>query len=102
MGVTVDMSDVVSKNDELEMININEEFVKQCVVKTIKDLGCCDCQICYTNACALALNELHPKYVTTKKGALLTEITSTKVSNHADITVEVTKAVIKVMKNPRH
>jgi competence protein ComFB len=88
--------------DKLEPININEEFVKQCVMKTMKDLGACDCEICFANACALALNELHPKYVTTKRGALLTEITSSKVTNHADITVEATKAVLKVMKNPHH
>jgi competence protein ComFB len=89
-------------NDKLEPVNINEEFVKECVRKTMKDLGACQCDICFANACALALNELQPKYVTTKKGALLTEITSTKVTNQADITVEATKAVMKVMKNPRH
>ena len=88
--------------EKVEPININEEFVKQCVKKTMKDLGACECDICFANACALALNELHPKYVTTKRGALLTEITSTKVTNQADITVEATKAVIKVMKNPHH
>lgn len=89
-------------NDKLEPVNINEEFVKQFVRKIQKDLGACQCEICFANACALALNELHPKYVTTRKGALLTEITSTKVTNQADITVEATKAVMKVMKNPRH
>lgn len=88
--------------EKLEPININEEFVKQCVAKTMKDLGACDCETCFANACALALNELHPKYVTTKRGALLTEITSSKVTNQADITVEATKAVMKVMKNPHH
>ena len=88
--------------EKLEPININEEFVKQCVAKTMKDLGACDCETCFANACALALNELHPKYVTTKRGALLTEIISTKVTNQADITVEATKAVMKVMKSPHH
>lgn len=89
-------------SEKLEPVNINEEFVKQCVAKTMKDLGACDCETCFANACALALNELHPKYVTTKRGALLTEITTTKVTNQADITVEATKAVLKVMKNPHH
>ncbi len=87
---------------KIEPININEEFVQQCVAKTMKDLGACDCETCFANACAIALNELQPKYVTSKKGALLTEITSTKVTNQADITVEATKAVLKVMKNPHH
>jgi competence protein ComFB len=88
--------------DKLEPVNINEEFVKLCVRKTMKDLGACDCETCFANACAIALNKLQPKYVTTKKGMLLTEITTTKITNQADITVEATKAVLKVMKNPQH
>lgn len=87
---------------ELEPVNINEEFVKQCVSKTINDLGACYCDTCFANACALALNELRPKYVTSRRGALLTEIDEMRVVNQADITVEATKAVLKVMKNPHH
>jgi competence protein ComFB len=90
------------KKEELEPININEEFVKSCVKKTMKDLGSCSCETCFADACALALNELRPKYVTTRRGALLTEINKTRVADQADNTVEVTKAVLKVMKNPRH
>jgi competence protein ComFB len=83
-------------------VNINEEFVQQHVLKAIKELGACGCETCYANACALALNGLRPQYVTSKRGALLTEITETKVSNQADIIVEATKAVKKVMANPHH
>lgn len=88
--------------EELEPININEEFVKQCVSKIINDLGACHCETCFANACALALNELRPKYVTSRRGALLTEIDRMRVADQADITVEATKAVLKVMKNPHH
>lgn len=91
-----------AKNEVLGPVNINEEFVQQHVRKAIKELGGCGCDTCYANACALALNGLRPQYVTSKKGALLTEITETKVSNQADIIVEVTKAVKKVMANPHH
>lgn len=87
---------------EFEPININEEFVRESVSGIMKDIGTCQCDMCFADACAIALNELRPKYVTTKKGALLTEITSTAVTNHADIVVEATKAVMKVMKKPRH
>jgi competence protein ComFB len=87
---------------ELIPVNINEEFVMQNVKKIMKELGACECEVCFANACAIALNELHPKYVTSRKGALLTEITATSVGNQADIIVEATKAVMKVMKNPRH
>lgn len=91
-----------AQGSELEPININEEFVKQCVSKTINDLGACHCETCFANACALALNELRPKYVTSRRGALLTEIDKMRVGDQADITVEATKAVLKVMKNPHH
>jgi competence protein ComFB len=87
---------------ELVPVNINEEFVMQSVKKIMKELNACDCEVCFANACAIALNELQPKYVTSRKGALLTEITTSTVANQADITVEATKAVLKVMKNPRH
>ena len=96
------MDDTIPERNKVEMVNVNEEYVKQCVRKTMKDLGSCQCETCFTNACAIALNELQPKYVTTQKGALLTGINNTRVSDHVDIMVQVTKAVMKVMKNPRH
>jgi competence protein ComFB len=98
----MDQNQPARKREDLEPVNINEEFVKACVSKTIKDLGGCHCDVCYADACALALNELRPRYVTTRRGALLTEIDETSVTKQADITVEATKAVLKVIKNPRH
>ncbi|MEL4106096.1 late competence development ComFB family protein [Oscillospiraceae bacterium WX1] len=98
----MDRHEADTKHGDLEPVNINEEFVKQCVKKTMEELDVCRCPVCFADACALALNELRPKYVTTKKGALLTGITTTKVSNHTDIMVEATKAILKVAQNPRH
>ncbi len=88
--------------EELIPVNINEAIVRDSVSRISKELGACQCEACFADACALALNELHPNYVTTKKGALLTELTATTISKQADIIVEATKAVMKVMKNPRH
>ncbi len=100
--------DIVSKeitkaeSDQLLLVNIIEEFVKRRVKDTMTELGVCNCDICYLNACALALNALEPKYVTTSKGALLSEITETELDNKTKILVEVTKAVLKVKESPRH
>ena len=90
------------KAKELEPININVELVKKNVRKSMQDLGACQCDTCFSNACAIVLNELKPKYVTTEKGALLSRITDITVSGEAVLTAEATKAVMKVMKNPRH
>jgi len=91
-----------SKNHQLLLVNIVEEFVKQKVRESIEKLGACSCETCYLNACALALNELAPRYVTTTKGALLSEITEMRLENQTGILVAVTMAVMKVMDCPHH
>ncbi len=94
--------DNANKQKDLEPVNINEELVKQNVKKIMKELGACQCDTCYSNACAIVLNEIKPKYVTSDKGALLSQISTISVGSQATLTVEVTKAVMKVMENPRH
>ncbi|MEA5038812.1 MAG: late competence development ComFB family protein [Clostridiaceae bacterium] len=93
---------VVSKYDQLILVNVIEEFVRQKARETIKELGACDCKTCYLNVCAIALNNLPPKYVTTTRGALLSRITATEIGNSSAILIEVTKAVIQVKENPHH
>lgn len=93
---------LVSKYDQPILVNVIEEFVRQKARETIKELGACDCETCYLNVCAIALNNLPPKYVTTTRGELLSSITATEIGNSSNILVEVTKAAIKVMENPRH
>jgi competence protein ComFB len=96
------MAETADKQKELDPVNVNEELVRQNVRKVMGELGACQCETCFANACALVLNELKPKYVTSKKGALLSKIDSIDVSSQASLTVEVTKAVMKVMSNPHH
>lgn len=90
------------RRGQLIMVNIVEEFVKEKVKESIKELGACECDTCYLNACALALNVLPPKYVTTTKGALITEVMAMKLATQTNILVEVTKAVMQVMQSPHH
>jgi len=89
-------------NDELILVNIMEEIVKYRVKDSMKEHGMCQCDTCYLNACALALNALKPHYVTTEKGALFVKIDETELSNSVTILVAVTKAVMQVKENPRH
>ena len=89
-------------DDRVVLVNIMEEIVKLRVRESIVKLGACDCETCYLNACALALNTLKPQYVTTQKGALFVKITDTELANSVNILVAVTKAVMQVKDNPRH
>ena len=79
-----------------------EEIVKYKVRDSLRELGACECETCYLNACALALNMLKPKYVTTPKGVLFVKITETELANSVTILVAVTKAVMQVKEYPRH
>jgi competence protein ComFB len=89
-------------DEEIILVNIMEELVKLQVKETLKDLGACECQTCYLNACALALNDLKPKYVTTRKGALFSKITEMERANSVNILFAVTKAVKQVQECPHH
>lgn len=84
------------------LVNVMEEFVKDKVRAAFEELEGCLCEECFLDACALALNEIGSKYVTTTKGALLSQITAMEATNNVNILVAVTKAVIKVMEHPRH
>jgi competence protein ComFB len=90
------------RNEELVLVNIMEEIVKHRVRESLEVMDACQCDTCYLNACALALNALNPKYVTTRKGALLSKITEMEIANSVKILFAVTKAVKQVKENPRH
>ena len=50
---------------------------------------------------AFALNHLPPRYVVTEKGHLYTRVDELKQQFRTDIIVELTKAIQRVVENPR-
>ena len=90
------------RKELVTMRNILEDVVKIRAKEVIKELGCCDCETCYFDVCALALNSLKAKYVTSNEGEILSEFSATEPNNKAEILAEITKAVMKVMERPRH
>jgi len=94
----------LTKNVEGEkgVVNIIEDMVRLKVNDMIKDFDMCDCDLCRLNACAIALNNLPPHYVTTKKGALLGKVDDIELTYRARIAVEVAKALKIVKERPLH
>ncbi len=82
--------------------NLMEDIVSQKLDKMIDKLGVCTCEICKTDILCYTLNRLHPKYVATNNGELLSKIDS--LSNTFDIAIitEITNAAIIVKNHPRH
>jgi competence protein ComFB len=94
----------LTRNDggEPMLVNIVEEMVRRKVDETIQDMDMCQCRRCRLNACAIALNNLPPHYVTTEKGVLLGELEDVEVNYQTNVMVEVTKALLTVMEHPLH
>ncbi len=88
--------------EELVLVNIVEELVKDRVNALIGDFDMCSCRICRMNACALALNELPPKYVTTTRGVLFALVSVKGDAYQTAVDVEVAKALEKVKDHPLH
>lgn len=89
-------------DDNADLINIVEQLVKQKTKELIKTMDMCQCEKCYINACAIALNSFRPQYVTTRKGALLSSIPATGYRFQTDLTVEIVKALMIVKESPHH
>jgi competence protein ComFB len=81
------MEDVVQ--DELELLLAERENI-------------CKCQKCKYDMMVMALNRLPPQYVITNRGRLYTKLTEQEAQFKADVVKELTKAIMKVGRNPQH
>jgi competence protein ComFB len=62
----------------------------------------CKCEICINDIKAIALNNLKPHYISTKKGDLYTKVDEMNLQFDVDIYKELICAIEIVRKNPRH
>ena len=87
---------------ELILINITEELVLDTIKNVICTMNMCTCDICRLHACAIALNDLAPKYVITTKGKLQGHITAEMITYHIQVLVATTKALVIIKNHPPH
>lgn len=91
-----------NNSNDLILVNIAETVVREKTLELIKTMDMCQCEKCYLNACAIVLNSVKPLYVTTPKGALLSEILTINIQYQTDLTFDIIKALKIVCKSPRH
>ncbi len=91
-----------SDKDEFILVNIVEDLVRTTVLHAMKEIDMCTCKKCQLNACAIALNSLPSKYVTTTKGTLLAEIGFMNSTFQFEVVVQVAKALKIVKECPLH
>lgn len=81
---------------EVEVVFIVNELLN-------KNNDRCSCDKCKMDIAAIALNNLHPKYVVTKEGKLYSKVSNNMNRQfNTDILLEVTKAMEIVHNSPKH
>lgn len=62
----------------------------------------CKCETCKYDVVALALNQLPPRYVVREAGEVYAKTQELEIQYRVDVIAALTKAIQKVMANPRH
>jgi competence protein ComFB len=88
------------------IVNYMEEIVRDYLKNILKTdpmyTDICKCEHCLDDIMAKALNNLKPYYITTKKGEIFAEYSSLETQHHAEVILEVVKAIEFISKKPNH
>ena len=85
-----------------ELKNYMEEIVERGVDEVISFTKACKCDECRCDISAIALNNLTPKYVVTKKGSNYAKMALLQNQFGVDVIAALTSAAEIVKKYPRH
>ena len=87
----------------MEIKNYMEDIVAQNLDKIMERYpACCNCKQCKKDIALLALNNLPPKYISTRKGDIYVRLEATYAETKVKVVEEISKAIKKVSKNPNH
>ncbi|MFZ5639553.1 MAG: late competence development ComFB family protein [Bacillota bacterium] len=87
----------------MELHNYTETVVKEVlneILATRDDI--CKCEQCRMDIMAKALNNLTPQYYVTNRGEVFSKILSTYLETKTKVITEVTKAIMKISREPHH
>jgi competence protein ComFB len=87
----------------MQIYNYMELVVADELEKLLDEIeDICKCKKCRLDMMVCALNRLPPKYILSDKGRMFTKLQESDVQAQADVIKELTKAIIRVTKNPQH
>lgn len=96
------LSRVEAPETKFILVNVMERLVHEKAHYYMEQFGVCTCPRCTADVTALALTKLPPKYVVVNKEAVSPLINFYSNKYAGQITVEITKACIRVGENPYH
>lgn len=84
------------------LLNAWESMVQDAVGQMQPLMDMCGCPKCFFDACAIVLNGLPPKYVTTHRGEVFSKIPQLNGGNHAELSIMAARALQLVKNSPNH
>ncbi len=87
----------------MELKNCMEEVVQDKMDIVLEQYpDCCRCGQCRADIAALALNQLPPRYVSTRRGDVLVRASEMTAEGEVMVVKAIAKAIETVSKNPHH
>ncbi|TCS82800.1 late competence development ComFB family protein [Muricomes intestini] len=91
-----------NEEDEFVFLNVMQTLVEEKAANYMEQFGVCTCSRCKADVTALALTKLPAKYVVVNRTAVSPLINFYSSKYAGQITVEITKACIRVNEVPHH
>ena len=91
-----------NEEDEFVFLNVMQTLVEEKAANYMEQFGVCTCSRCKADVTALALTKLSAKYVVVNRTAVSPLINFYSSKYAGQITVEITKACIRVNEVPHH
>jgi competence protein ComFB len=84
------------------LVNAWETMVEEAVGQMQPLMEMCGCPKCFCDACAIVLNNLPPKYVTSHRGEVFSKVSQLNTSSQADLSILAARALQQVKNSPGH
>ncbi len=82
--------------------NLYEDAVRRRAKDVMQQLGMCECETCFDDVCALTLNNLPPKYVSSNGGEVFSQLSINTEQGQAEFMTALYASAKKVSDRPRH
>ena len=83
--------------------NYMEQIVEKALAEYLKnEKEICTCDQCFSDMCAMALNQMKPHYATTARGAAFLDSEQKNIAFIVQVVSSIKGAAGKVKQNPRH
>lgn len=99
MRLTMDQNII---NHQYVFHNIMEDIVVAKARDVVSRMDICQCDKCFADICALTLNKLDPKYVTTENGGLMAKLPEMDPRKELALTVLLSQSAKMVQERPSH